>query len=53
MMQMRLNSGLVKLDSGQALEGDNRSAESSSRKTILKASQRLAKSDVLPGGKGV
>ena len=53
-MQTRSNNGLVEdLASGQALEGKNRNAESSSCKTIPKALQKPAGNDVLPEGKGV
>ena len=54
MMQMRLNSGPIKVPaSGQALGGDNKSAEGSFHSTILKALQKPAGGDALPVGKGV
>ena len=53
-MQTRSNSGLVEDPaSGQVLRGDNRSAEGSFCRTIPKALQGPAGSDVPPVGKGV
>ena len=51
-MQIKSNSSHIE-DSGssQALESNNKSAEGSSRKTILKALQGSARSDALSKGK--
>ena len=54
MVQIRLNSSLVEYPAmDQALENDNRSVESNSCEIILKASQKPAKSNILPENKNI